>query len=1629
MGLGDFVDSVGDAFDSGVHAIGDGVGKGVQWTTDKAADGLDALGADGAADHVRSAGETVADHLGAEVAERGLDESDDPKELVHGDVSQLHETVSHLKDFREALEQVGQNLRKLDTGDWQGEAADRFREKYENHPKKWLYAADACGDAGKALEKYAHTVSWAQQQAREAIEEYAEGRRATAHAKQAYDHRIAAFEADCRAYDEQSRSGATDLGMPPADPGDFHDTGQAKRDAAQHRLDSARRQRDEAAETAQHAVRTALEHAPDPSRAARIAMDLADAGQETGVSLLHLGGGALRAANDTIRLARTVNPLDPYNLTHPFQFGGNVATTLAGLTNTVLHPGSLPKAVIGTGWGHDPQDATGALIFNLVGEKGLGAVGRTVARAGAREAGESAARNALRRSGLRDTGRDFDCKRLGLEPVDLATGRMILPQTDVTLPGAPPLVFSRTFESSYRAGGWFGPTWSSTVDQRLDIDAEGVVLVGESGQLLAYPHPAVGVPTTPPTGSRRSLEITEDGDYVLTDPADGTRWYYTLHSEGRALLDEVSDRHGNHITFDYDQETGAPQAVTHSGGYRLLLTIDPELGRVTELRLATGDTAGETQLLRTYAYDENGHLTTVTNAVGAVLHFSCDVQGRIISWTDSNDSHFTFVYDEQDRCTSQGGAAGHLRAELHFGERDPETGLHTTVTFDSFGARTVHHVDDDLNVVAVTDPTGATTRTTYDRHDQVTSTTDPLGRTTRYTYDEAGHLTAVQLPDGSTSTSTYDADGRPTTTTGPEGSTWRQEYDEHGNLTAVTDPAGATTRYTYDSRGRVAAVTNPLGETTLLDCDAAGLPRTVTDPLGHRTSYLRDAFGRVTAVTDPTGATNRFTWTPEGKLATRIDPTGATESWTYDGEGNRLTHTDALGQTTYFEYTHFDLLTARTDPDGTRHEFTHDSELRLTRVTNPQGLCWEYSFDAAGRLVSESDFDDRVLAYSHDAAGHLISRTNALGETTTFRHDVLGRVVEKDAAGKPTSYAYDTAGRLLRVANPDAVVEYAYDVLGRATAETVNGRTLTRTLDALGRPTSRTTPAGHRTVYTYDAAGNRTSLTAAGRTLSSAHDAAGRETTRALGDAATLSQVWDPAGRLTSQSLFGASTPETSGPAPLHPLQQRTYGYRPDGHLVSLHDHLAGRTRRFALDRAGRVTGVQAEGWTESYAYDTAGNQVQADWPAKHPGATARGDRSYEGTRILRAGGVRYEYDALGRTTLRQKTRLSRKPDTWRYTWDTEDRLTSVTTPDGTEWRYLYDPLGRRIAKLRMAGSGEADGAREYVERTDFTWDGVTVTEQVTHALGATHAVALSWDYDGLAPVAQTERKVAGTGLCEAGTSAGGAVASATVGADDVALDPMGVALPKDAAQAPQSTIDERFFAIVTDLIGTPTELVTESGDIAWHTRTTLWGNTTWNRDATAYTPLRFPGQYFDPESELHYNYFRYYEPGVGRYLSGDPLGLAAGHNPTAYPGNPLSYTDPLGLAPDCAAARRSAQKVIDRASEGKRRLAGNYHGHLSQERELEILSRPDAVYKSTGSAGRLIYRQGEDIVITEGKGSKAGNLITSYGPSGPRMESGAKALGGSPSDPGLPVTHDDIVKGRIPAPGGTTLPPAPQIL
>ncbi|MDT3400625.1 RHS repeat-associated core domain-containing protein, partial [Streptomyces sp. B1866] len=514
-------------------------------------------------------------------------------------------------------------------------------------------------------------------------------------------------------------------------------------------------------------------------------------------------------------------------------------------------------------------------------------------------------------------------------------------------------------------------------------------------------------------------------------------------------------------------------------------------------------------------------------------------------------------------------------------------------------------------------------------------------------------------------------------------------------------------------------------------------------------------------------------------------------------------------------------------------------------------------------------------------------------------------------------------------------------------------------------------------------AGNPTELHTDAGTLTFTYDAAGRETERRLGEQVTLTQTWDQTDRLTSQTL----THHTGGAEAARLLQHRAYAYRPDGHLTEIRELTSG-TRRFDLTPTGRVTTVHAHGWTETYAYDPTGNLTHATAPA-HP---APGDRHHTGTILHRAGRTTHEHDAEGRLTRRTRRLLNGKTHTWTFTWNAEDRLTEAVTPDGEHWHYTYDPLGRRTTKHRLAEDGTP------ADTTTFTWDGTRLAEET-----APDGRTTTWNYapDTHRPLTQTTHH------------------PSTHNPEESLLTKF--TAPTDA---PGPT---RFHAVITDLVGTPTELVTAEGDLAWQHRTTLWGTPLPAPPGAADCPFRFPGQYHDPETGLHYNHHRYYDPETARYISPDPLGLEPAPNHFSYVHNPHTRADPWGLY-DCKKLNKIADREISRAVSGSRRTAGGYHGHLSKERELEILANPDGVYVSHGGAERLIFHQGEDIVVMESKGSKAGNVITSYGPSGPKNASGAAAWGGSPNDPGPPVTREQIIKGQIPTPSGGTLPPATPI-
>jgi len=1319
---------------------------------------------------------------------------------------------------------------------WIGQTADAFKSKFGPLPGRLQKLYTSYSEASDALSAYWPQLQAAQTKAdtalRQAQDAHADLQRATTSATSA--------AADLKTAQQNQAANPSQQAV--TDAQTAHDTAQTNLNNAKAKMAALTKQANDAYNdriTAAKTCGSALHHAQsdgihNKSWWDHVAEDLSKWGGEIGKI-----AGELAPILDIIALATSWIP------------GVDVVTAaLAEIDNIVALAGTALATIGDAMQGHwgDALMGAGMLALTFVGGRALGSGAEDLeGEAGALE-GEAGALEGEEGSLARGAeGKEpAKCDR---DPVDVVSGWMLTGATDVELPGVLPLVLRRAYASGYGMGRLFGPGWSSTLDERLSVNAAGIHFAGDDTQRLDYAAPADDEAVLPRRGARWPLVWNRETDEILiTDPWSGhTRHFGTVHHQEESGqirdLTAITDRNGNRIGILRDQH-GTPVAVEHPG-YRVAVDTVATAGgpRISALRLQEGAHASEVVLKR-FHYDDRGRLTGVVNSSGLPFTYEWDESDRIEAWQDRAGFRYAYMYDDRGRVVHGEGA--YLSGSFHYDEAN-----RTTTVTDSLGNDTVYRYDQNGHVVSETDPLGNTVVSVADLYGRVLSRTDALGGTTYFDRDENGDIRRVVAPDGGTTAFEYNAFHQITAVIDPDGAQWHRAYDAAGNLVSTTNPAGAVTSFTFGAQGALTEVRNPLGAITRYTVDAAGLTTAVVDPLGAETRIERDTAGRPVRLTDPIGAVTTLAWTVEGRPRSRTAPDGATVRWEHDADGRAVKIVNAVGATTTFEPGPLDTLVARTDPNGVRHEFGYDTEQRLLQVTNSSGAVWSYAHDAAGRLIGETDFNGRQLSYEYDPAGRLVARTTGAGQVIALERDVAGRAVARTTAEGEYVYSYDAAGRLASATGPETSLFYERDVLGRVLAETVDGRTTRYTYDATGRRTGRTTASGAESRWSYDAAGRPAGLDAGSGRLDFAFDASGREIERLFGPQTWLARTYDPAGRLATQHLGTGERSSGAESVATDPIVSRSWAWRADGVPEEIRDSLRG-TRRITSDASGRITSVSTHTWSERYAYDAFGNLTTPDTgsaedEATEPTIAAR-------TLIKRMGRTRHEYDAAGRVTTTTRRTLDGRRRTWRYTWDSQDRLVQAETPDRGVWRYTYDPAGRRTAKLRIGDDGAVS------EQVLFSWDGFRLAEQ-QGSLPDGNGTTLTWDYDPgtFRPAVQRRRTW-------------------------------------DASE--QDAVDEAFHAIVTDLVGMPTELVDADGRIVWHTTTNVWGNTTsTTAEAGLECPLRFPGQYHDPETGLHYNLHRYYNPETAAYLTPDPLGLAPAPNDHAYVPNPLVLTDPLGLA------------------------------------------------------------------------------------------------------------------------------------
>ena len=277
----------------------------------------------------------------------------------------------------------------------------------------------------------------------------------------------------------------------------------------------------------------------------------------------------------------------------------------------------------------------------------------------------------------------------------------------------------------------------------------------------------------------------------------------------------------------------------------------------------------------------------------------------------------------------------------------------------------------------------------------------------------------------------------------------------------------------------------------------------------------------------------------------------------------------------------------------------------------------------------------------------------------------------------------------------------------------------------------------------------------------------------------------------------------------------------------------------------------------ERFAFDPTGNRLDG-LSGSHTEKTTTLNRVW-GNLLKNWLGKHYEYDQRGNLLAKSE---NGKQEIFR--WNSYNRLIQYTKDNQTT-EYKYDPFGRRIAKIHNGTT------------TLYHWDGDVLAAE-SNANSTTHYI---FEPDTFEPVAQ---------FVSAPLRPQTPLTFRDYTYYTPEIDPL------NQEPTPQEYLPDSLAYFHLDHLGTPIEMTDRAGKTVWEATYQAWGEVEMVSGSLK-QPFRFQGQYFDEESGLHYNRFRYYDPSSGRFVSQDPIGLFGGFNLYTYVPNPLEWIDPLGLA------------------------------------------------------------------------------------------------------------------------------------
>lgn len=731
---------------------------------------------------------------------------------------------------------------------------------------------------------------------------------------------------------------------------------------------------------------------------------------------------------------------------------------------------------------------------------------------------------------------------------------------------------------------------------------------------------------------------------------------------------------------------------------------------------------------------------------------------------------------------------------------------------------------------------------------------------TSFAYDDAGNLTSVtNALSQVTQITDHDARGLPLTVVDPNGIESTLAYDDRGRLLSVVADSGsggipATTAFTYDEIGQITRVTLPDASYLDYTYDAARRLIRIANALGEKIEYGRDAMGNATGVDVKTSGgsivrSQTATFDELGRLLQDIGASAQITAYGWDDNDNLTSVTDPLTHTTSFAFDALDRLVQATDALSGETDLTYDGQDNLASLADPRSVTTSFVRNGFGEAIQETSPDRGTTVHVYDAAGNRTQRTDGRGVVANYTYDALDRLTEVAFPATPAldrDFGWDgTAG-----GNPG---------IGRLTSLTDAQGSASYVYDARGNPTGETRVIGgqsYDTAYSWDLADNLASITyPSGRIVTYARDSLGRitgVTTRASAGAPLVtlasSITWRPFGPIAGMSLgnglavsFGYDADGRLTDIDTTPgIQDLALTWDDAARNTAIADGVdAGRSQTLGYDALDRLTSAAGGYGSLTYAWDAGSNRSSRSWTEGGVTVTDTDSVSGSSNRLLsvaRGGQTRtLGHDAAGNVTA--DTRFD--GTVFGYAYDDDGRLASVTRNGLAEAAYGYDAFQRRVLK----SSG-----------------GLT-----RHFL---------YDPEGYL-------------LAEAGSA--GDVTSEWIWLGDRPL----------AVVADVDTMSPRLLWLHSDHLGTPQQLTDQAGNLAWDAVLEPFGELADLVVDLVDQPLRLPGQQADPETGLHHNWHRDYDPSLARYLQPDPLGITAGTNLYTYAhANPVSWIDRDGRNP-----------------------------------------------------------------------------------------------------------------------------------